>query len=173
MSADEPIDVVLSVGELDAVVVALREFLHRTGALLVEAVVDRGPLTEAVLVSCGRNTPVEVVDGDRTVHLPHGVALDPPPEAAIPVPDVKQLPPIEVDPSALTLTGPLGGVQHVAEGLGRLAGAIGGRTVAVAYLPTLGVDEPLGIAARPGEDPVVTLGDELFAIPAGPGAGGA
>jgi hypothetical protein len=169
VSADEPVDVVLSAGELDAVIVALREFLHRAGALLVEAVVDRGPLAEAALVSCGRNTPIEVVEGERVVHLPHAVALDPPAEAAIPVPDVKQLPPIEVDPDELTLTGPLGGVQYVAEGVAALAAGIGGRSVVVAYLPTLGVDEPLGIAARPGEPPVVSLGDELFAIPAGPG----
>ncbi len=162
---EEPIDLVLSVGELDPVVVAVREFLHRAGALLVEAVVDRGPLAEAAVVSCGRNTPIEVTEGDRQVHLPHAVALDPPPEAAIPVPDVKQLPPLEVDPAALTVTGPLGGVQHVADGLARLAGAIGGRTVAVAYLPTLGIDEPLGIAARPGEPPILTIGDEQFALP--------
>ena len=163
--AEEPVDLVLSVGELDAVVVALREFLHRAGALLVEAVVDRGPLTEAALVSVGRNTPVEVVEGERRVHLPHAVELAPPAEAAIPVPDVKQLPPVEVDPAELTVTGPIGGVQHVADGLSRLAGAIGGRSVAVAYLPTLGVDEPLGIAARPGESPVLTLGDEQFMLP--------
>ncbi len=162
---EQPTDLVFSVGELDAVVVALREFLHRAGALLVEAVVDRGPLAEAAVVSCGRNTPIEVTEGDRHVHLPHAVALDPPPEAAIPVPDVKQLPPLEVDPTALTVTGPLGGVQHVADGLARLAGAIGGRTVAVAYLPTLGTDEPLGIAARPGEPPILTIGDEQFALP--------
>ena len=162
---EEPVDVVLSVGELDAVVVALREFLHRAGALLVEAVVDRGPLAGAAVVSCGRSTPIEVVEGERSVHLPHAVELDPPPEAAIPVPDVKQLPPLEVDLEALTLTGPLGGVQHVAEGLAKLAGAIGGRSVAVAYLPTLGIDEPVGIAARPGEPPVITLGDEQFALP--------
>jgi hypothetical protein len=60
-------------------------------------------------------------------------------------------------------------VQYVAEGVAALAAGIGGRSVVVAYLPTLGVDEPLGIAARPGEAPVVSLGDELFAIPAGPG----
>jgi hypothetical protein len=165
---EEPVDVVLTAGELDPVVVALREFLHRAGALLVEAVVDRGPLAEAAFVSCGRNTPVEVAEGERLVHLPHAVPLDPPPEAAIPVPDVKQLPPIEVDPDAMTLTGPLGGVQYVAEGVEKLAGAIGGRTVVVAYLPTLGVDEPLGIAARPGEAPVLMLGEEQFLLPPTP-----
>jgi len=167
----EPVDVVLTVGELDAVVVALREFLHRAGALLVEAVVDRGPLSEPAFVSCGRNTPVEVSEGERTVNLPHAVALDPPADAAIAVPDVKQLPPIEVDPEQLTLTGPLGGVQYVADGVGRLAGAIGGRSVVVAYLPTLGVDEPLGIAARPGEPAVLTLGEEQFLMPDGPPGG--
>ena len=162
---EEPVDVVLSVGELDAVVVALREFMVRAETLLVEAVDDSGQIAAATVISCGRSTPIEVVEGERTVHLPHAVELDPPPEAAIPVPDVKQLPPLEVDPEALTLTGPLGGVQHVAEGLAKLAGAIGGRSVAVAYLPTLGIDEPVGIAARRGEPPVITLGDEQFALP--------
>lgn len=156
---------VLSVGELDPVVVALREFLHRAGALLVEAVVDRGPAAEPATVACGRNTPVEVVEGERLVHLPHAVELDLAGRAPIAVPDVHQLPPIEVDPDALTLTGPLGGVQHVAEALAGLAAALGGRSVVIAYLPTLGVDEPLGVAARPGETALLTLGDEQFALP--------
>jgi hypothetical protein len=40
--SEEPIDLVGSVGALDEVVVTLREFLHRSGAVRAVAVVERG-----------------------------------------------------------------------------------------------------------------------------------
>lgn len=151
----------LSVGDLDPAVVAIREFLHRTGAVEVQGVVDRGT-DEPALVTFGRATPIEVTEGGRTVHLPHGVELD------VPVPsfrDLPQLPPFDLDPGEGTVTGPLGAVQSLAEGVSDLAEALGGRSVALAFYATTNAETPLGIAGRAGETPVLTIGDEQFALP--------
>lgn len=162
MGADEePIDVVLTVGGLDPAVVALREFLHRTGALEVQGLVDRGAEAPA-LVQCGRATPIAVTEDERTVHLPHGVELQ---ATSPPLPDVPHLPPFEVDPAAGVVTGPLGGVDALARGVTALAEALGGRSVALALFATTDADTPLGIAARGGEPPLVTIGEQQFHLP--------
>ena len=160
-AADEPIDVVLSVGELDGTVVALREFLHRSGAVEVQAVLDR-PDGAPVLVTCGRLQPIEVVDGDRTVHLPHAVDLEPQPPD---LPSIPPLPPVEVDAQEGVITGPLGGVEAMARVTAALAEHLGGRSVALAFFATTDPQTPLGIGARTGEDAVVTLGDVQFTLP--------
>jgi hypothetical protein len=163
MEDEEGIEVVLSVGELDATVVTLREFLHRANAVQVQAVVDRGSEEPPALVSCGRLEPIEVVRGDHVVHLPHGVELEPaPPED---LPSVPALPPFEVDDEAGTITGPLGGVEAVARAVEFLAAHLGGRSVALAFYPTTSPELPLGIAARNGEPTVLSIGEQQFELP--------
>jgi hypothetical protein len=164
MEDEEGIEVVLSVGELDATVVALREFLHRVNAVQVQAVVDLGDDEAPALVSCGRLEPIEVVRGDKVVHLPHGVELAPEPPAELP--SIPALPPFEVDDAQGTITGPLGGVEAVARAVESLAEHLGGRSVALAFYATTSPDLPLGIAARNGEATIVTLGEEQFELPA-------
>lgn len=163
MAADEePIDVVLTVGDLDPTVVALREFLHSASAVEVQAVVDRGEGRPSALVTCGRMRPIEVVEGDRLVHLPHTVELD------APVPSLREiprLPPIEVDTAAGTVSAPLGAIPALAEAVTELAALLGGRSVALAFFQTTDDDAPVGIAARVGEPVVLTLGDEQFHLP--------
>ena len=73
---EDAIELVGSVGPLDAVVVALREFLHRSGAVRAVAVVDREPGEGPAVVDCARLAPIEVDFGDRVVHLPHAIELD-------------------------------------------------------------------------------------------------
>jgi hypothetical protein len=158
----EPIDVVLSAGDLDPVVVALRHFLHVANAVEVQAVVDRGEDPPA-LVTCGRLEPITVTREGETVHLPHGVELAPDPPDDLPA--VPPLPPLEVDPEAGTVTGPLGGVEAAARAVGALADRLGGRSVAVAFYPTTSPDLPLGIAARTGEPTVLTIGEQQFHLP--------
>src|SRR4051812_6749115 len=68
-------EVVASVGPLDAVVVLLREFLHRSGALRAVAVVEGAPGDEPAVVDVRRLHPTEVEIGDRTVLLPHAIEL--------------------------------------------------------------------------------------------------
>jgi hypothetical protein len=162
VAADEGIDVVLSAGELDPVVVLLREFLHRANAVEVQAVVDRGEDVPA-LVTCGRLEPIEVVRGDEVVHLPHGVELDAQPPDDLPA--VPPLPPFEVDDEQGTITGPLGGVEAAARAVQALSTHLPGRSVAVAFYPTTSPDLPLGIAARVGEPVVVSIGEQQFELP--------
>jgi hypothetical protein len=163
VAEDEGIDVVLSVGELDPVVVLLREFLHRANAVEAQAVVDRGEDVPA-LVSCGRLEPIEVVRGDQVVHLPHGVELDVQPPDDLP--SVPPLPPFEVDEEAGTITGPLGGVEAAARAVEALSTHLPGRSVAVAFYPTTSPELPLGIAARVGEPVVISIGEQQFELPA-------
>jgi hypothetical protein len=162
---DEPIEVVLSVGALDATVVALREFLHRGHAVQVQALVDRGPEEPAALITCGRLEPIEVVRGEHVVHLPHAVDLDPAPPDTTAVPAVPPVPPLDVDAEAGTITGPLGRVEAAAHAVEALARHLGGRSVVMAFYPTTAPDLPLGIASRPGEPTVITIGDQQFGLP--------
>ena len=165
MSADEPdaVDVVLSAGDLDPHIVALREFLHRASALEVQAAVDRGEGRPVAIVSCGRLQPIEVTEGERTVHRPHTAELD---AAPPPLPTVPRLPPIEIDPQEGTVSAPLGAIHALAEAVEALAKALGGRSVALAFFQTTDAERPLGIAARTGEDVLLTLGEEQFRLPA-------
>ena len=146
---EDAIELVGSVGPLDAVVVALREFLHRSGAVRAVAVVDREPGEGPAVVDCARLAPIEVDFGDRVVHLPHAIELDATPPA---LPDVRQLPPFEVDAATAEIAAPLGG-----------------RNVAMAQFATNDPDAPLAITARAdaSEPIVLALGDEEFPMDPG------
>jgi hypothetical protein len=163
---DDAIDLVASVGPLDSVVVALREFLHRSGAVRAVAVVDREPGASPAVVDCGRLQPIEVDLGDRIVHLPHAIELE---AEAPPLPDVRQLPPFQVDADKAEIAAPLGGVAHLAGAVRDLAAALGGRNVAMAQFQTSDPEAPLAITARAdGSEPIVlALGDEEFPMEAG------
>jgi hypothetical protein len=154
---DAPIDVVASVGDLDAVVVLLREFLHRSGAVRAVAVVDRD--AEPALVDCMRLHPIEVTEEGRTVVLPHAIELD---AEELPVPDVRQLPPFEVRPGD-EIAAPLGGLEHYALAVRALSVAIPGeRSAALATWSTNDPETPLSITARGAEPFVVSLGADEF-----------
>jgi hypothetical protein len=159
MSDPEPIDVVTTVGALDAVVVLLREFLHRSGAVRAVAVVDQ---EDAAIVDCSRLAPIEVTIGDHSVVLPHAIELDAP---ALPVPEVTQLPPFEVSNERGEIASPLGGIEHYLRAVHALSAALPGeRSLALATWSTTDQDAPLSITAR-GEEPfVVSLGDEQFEV---------
>ena len=120
-------EVVASVGPLDAVVVLLREFLHRSGAVRAVAVVEGEPGDEPAIVDVRRLYPTEVEIGDRTVLLPHAVELDVPAPA---LPAVRQLAPFDVDVAAGEIAAPPGGVAHLASAVRGVADLLGGRNVA-------------------------------------------
>ena len=163
---DDAIDLVGSVGPLDPVVVALREFLHRSGAVRAVAVVDREPGESPAVVDCARLQPIEVDLGDRVVHLPHAIELDaePPPLA-----DLRQLPPFHVDAQTGEIAAPVGGVAYLAAAVRDLAAALGGRNVALAQFATDDPEAPLAITARAdGSEPIVlALGEEEFPMEPG------
>jgi hypothetical protein len=160
---DEVRELVGSVGPLDAVVVLLRDFLHRSGAVRAVAVVDREPGEGPAVVDCARLAPIEVDLGERTVYLPHALELD---ATAPELPEMHQLPPFGVDPGAGTVTSPLGGLQHLADSTRALARALGGRNVALAEFSTTDPDTPLSLTARAddSEPLVVALGEQEFEL---------
>src|SRR3954471_14721307 len=85
-------ELVASVGPLDPVVVLLREFLHRSGALRAVAVVAGEPGEDPAVVDVRRLPPTEVEVAGRVVLLPHAIELDaPPPPAGLP--SVRQMAP--------------------------------------------------------------------------------
>lgn len=156
--AGEPVDVVATVGALDPTVLLLREFLHRSGALRTVAVVALED--DTAVVDVARLQPVEVTIGERTVQLPHALELD---AAALLVPEVKQLPPFEVDPATGEVSSPLGGLEHYALAVRDLAGILGAENVALVTWETTDPEVPLSITARASEDGLlVLLGEEEF-----------
>ena len=163
---EDAIELVGTVGPLDVVVVTLREFLHRSGAVRVVAVVDREPGLGPAVIDCGRLQPIEVDFGDRVVHLPHSIELDAEPP---PLPEVRMLAPFEVDAAQAEIAAPVGGVAHLAGAVRDLAAALGGRNVAMAQFATNDPQAPLAITARAdGSEPIVlALGEEEYPMEPG------
>jgi hypothetical protein len=164
---DDIIDVVASAGALDGVVVLLREFLHRSGAVRAVALLrdPDAPDGPPAIVDCGRLDLIEVQRGGRSVHLPHGIELDAGPIG--PVPDVRQLAPFEVDAAVGTVASPIGGMDHHVAAARDLAAALGDGAVALVTFETSDADAPLSITARAGEPVVITLGDDEYELPDG------
>ena len=152
----EEIDLVASAGPLDNVVVALREFIHRSGALRVVAV------TADSMVDCPRLAPIEVTTQGSTVALPHAIELEV--ADTIEVPSVLQPPPFEVDPDALEVRSPIGVLQAMGDAVRSLANAIGPSVVVMATFPTLPPEHALSITARGAEPLVYALGEQLFDV---------
>jgi hypothetical protein len=139
-----------------------RELLHRSGALRVGFVLDRGEDREPALVECARLEPISVVEDGLREELPHGVELA---VAPPPLPEVRQIPGIELDPQKGTVSAPLGGIELLGRAMRDVAELLGGRSVAAADFETLDPELPLGLAARPGEPLVALVGDEEFELP--------
>jgi hypothetical protein len=150
------IDLVASAGGLDPVVAALREFIHRSGALRAVAV------TPDSMVDCARMHPIEVTTQGATVALPHAIELDV--GDPIAVPDVLQPPPFEVDPDALEVRSPIGVLEAMGGAVRAMATAIGPNVVVMATFPTLPPERALSITARGAEPLVYALGEELFSL---------
>jgi hypothetical protein len=163
---EDAIELVASVGPLDVVVATLREFLHRSGAIRAVAVVDRDPGEGPAVIDCGRLQPIEVDYGDKVVHLPHSIELDAEP---VPLPEVRLLPPFEVDAEKAEIAAPVGGVAYLAGAVRDLAVALGGRNVAMAQFATNDPQAPLAITARAdGSEPIVlALGEDEFPMEPG------
>lgn len=159
---DQPIDLVASVGPLDAVVETLRDVLHRSGALRVAAVVDV-PDESPALVDVARLSPVEVQVGERLMHLPHAIELDAEPLGSDI--ELRQLPPFEVDAATGEVVGTIGGLNMLAEAMKELSRRFGGQSVAMAQYPTATRETLLTVTARSGEPVLVTLGEEEFELP--------
>jgi hypothetical protein len=167
MSGEEDVpELVASVGALDDVVVLLREFLHRSGALRAVALVEGEPGEGPSIVDCSRLQPIEVQAGERTMILAHSAELDATPPD---LPAVRRWPPFEVDAQAAEIAAPPGAVANVANAVRELAELLGGRNVAMAQFETSDPEAPLAITARAdGDEPLVlALGEEQFEMAPG------
>jgi hypothetical protein len=166
--AEEELEMVESDGELDFAVVTLREFLHHSNAIRAVALVDREPGVGPATVDCERFCAIEVNLGDRVVLLDHGAKLEPAPPT---LPEVKPLPPFNVNPISGEVAGTIGGLEHLVDGVSALAAALGGRNIAIAVFETDSAEHPLSITARAdgSEEPVVAIGDQAFTLPPAPG----
>ena len=150
----------MSVPPLDAVAVTLREFVARAGAVRAVALLDRGDGAAPVVVDCDGAGAVEIEEGGE-VHELAAVSG----AAPLAMVHVHALPVMDVDPSSGEVIGTIGGLQHLADAVGELAAALGGRSVATVQFQTSDPEAPLAVSARPGEPPLFALGDETFALP--------
>lgn len=155
--------------DVQRAVALARELVHRSGALRVSAMVDRGDDRPPAVVALARLGALEVTEDGETRTLPHDapVALGPPD-----LPHLRQLPAIEVDVAAGTVAAPLGGVEMLGRALRVGAEALGGRSVVAADFATTDPESPLGLAAMPTGALVVLLGEEEFELDLEPPAAG-
>jgi len=86
--------------EVEQAVGLAREFLHRSGALRVGLLVDRGDDREPAVVECARLAPISVIEDGEREEVAHGAPLSTP---VPPLPEVRQIFGIEADPVAATV----------------------------------------------------------------------
>src|SRR3954463_11917638 len=106
---------------IDTACVALREFVHVSGALRAQALLPMGSAPPAI-VSCTRLGPLEIVIGERSVQLPHDVEF----EAAEPdLGALGPMPPFEVSAERGEVAGLIGGVDALRDAVLAMASAVG------------------------------------------------
>lgn len=146
---------------LDAAAAALRDFVHRSGALRAQALVEISPGEAPAIVSCTRLGPLEIVAGGRTVHLDHDAPVAPSP---VDLDDLRPLPPFEVDAQLAEIAGVVGGLDLIADAVRRVADALGPRAAVVVELPTTSPALELALSARAGEPVLVTIGEDSYEL---------
>jgi hypothetical protein len=146
------------------VAATLWAYVAASGALGASAVVEAGTVD---------------VEADGSASLePAGSPIAEPldPHAAPPLNlglAVRALQPFHVDPEAGEVSGGLGDLEHLAEGVRAVATALGARSVTLVRFPTADGETPFALAAREGEGLVVVIGDEQYEMsPGWPGPTG-
>jgi hypothetical protein len=139
--------------------VTLRAFTVASGALSALLVLDQGANTPPLLIECPARGAAELSEGEEAV-----VQLDPALLAAAPLalPDVRPLPPFDVDALRAEITAPLGGIEHLARAVRELADAFPGRSVLSVVFATSDPETPLQLSARAGDPMLLGLGEEQF-----------
>jgi hypothetical protein len=144
--------------------VTLRAFTVAAGAVGALLVLDQGTETPPLVIDCPAQGSATLSEGEEAV-----VRLDPALLAAapLPLPDVRPLPPFDVDAVRAEITSPLGGVEHHARAVRTLADAFPGRSVLSVAFATSDPETPLQLSARAGDPMILGLGEEQFEM--GPG----
>ena len=142
--------------------VTLRRFVHDSGALEATLLLDQGAELPVLVVECPAVGPVLLAEGEGVVQLDvDRLAAEP-----LPLPEVKALPPFEVDAVRAEITAPLGGIEHHARAVRAVAELFPGRSVLSVELATTDPEISLTIAARPGDPLVLGLGaEEQYEMP--------
>lgn len=149
---------------LAQIAVTLRAFVHAAGALEATLLLDQGAELPVLVVECPTVGPVLLAEGEEVVQLDADRLVATP----LPLPEVKALPPFEVDAVRAEITSPLGGIEHHARAVRELAGAFPGRSVLSIAFATTDADVPLTIVARTGDPLVLGLGEQQqFELPPG------
>jgi hypothetical protein len=154
MDADQRLRVALA---------TIASYAIRAGAEHVVALLDRGD-GSAVVIDHETITGVFLVAEDEDE--PQPVELDPRVGPAE-LPELRAIPAtaLHPEPESGRVSGPIGAVSHMADGLLALAAALGGRSVATADFPTHDPRTPITLAARVGEPVVLDLGGEQYLLP--------
>jgi hypothetical protein len=144
--------------ELPEIGATLRSYVSRSGALQAVAAVPAG------IVTCDGDGVVTVQqdEDDEAVALEWRGA-----QAAELSIEPKRLPPFDADAIAGEVSGPLGGLEHVAEGVLALAEVLGAPGVALTWMPTLDGETTFALSARAGEGVVIVIGDEVYEMDEG------
>jgi hypothetical protein len=146
------------------IAVTLRTFVHAAGALEATLLLDQGAAVPPLAVECPAVGPVLLGEGEEVVQLDADRLASVP----LPLPDVRALPPFEVDAVRAEIVGPLGGVEHQARAVRDVAALFPGRSVLSVAFATTDVETPLTMVARPGDPLVLALGaEEPFEMAAG------
>lgn len=145
------------------IAVTLRAFVLAAGASEATLLFDQGAEAPPLAVACPASGPVVLGEGEDVVQLDAGrLAAEP-----LPLPDVRALPPFDVDALQAEITAPLGGIEHQARAVRALAASFPGRSVLLVAFATTDPDTPLQLAARTGEPLLLVLGEEQFAMAPG------
>jgi hypothetical protein len=136
---------------------AARAFAERSGALRVVLIVDRD---EPLMVDCDQQGDIELTAEDELTTIPADEPLGTPPG----MPDVRAVPAtaISIDETTGELAAPLGAIDHLVEALQQLAQTLGGRSVATAEFATQ--TQPITLAVREGEPPVLAVGEREYRL---------
>jgi hypothetical protein len=139
-------------------VATLRDFVAAAGAFSAVLLLDQGEGIAPLLVECPAGGPATLSEGEDVVALDAARLA----AAPLPLPEVRALPPFDVDALRAEVVAPLGGVEHLARAVRELAEAFPGRSVLTVTFATSDPDTPLHLSARTGDPMVLSLGEETF-----------
>lgn len=149
--------------QIAQIAVTLRAFAVAAGAQEVTLLLDQGADVPPLVVEAPAAGPVTLSEGEEVVQLD----ADRLAAAPLALPDVRPLPPFEVDALRAEITAPLGGVEHHARAVRELAEAFPGRSVLAVTFTTTDPDTPLRLAARRDDPLVLSLGEEAYEMEPG------